>query len=161
MMTFSAAAFLAGAVVLAAPIPQDPPPPPNVQAGPEENRREVLAPAGDLDTMTLVRSSEGKAVVRFGPGGGGAGLIVLEPGDRVGRTGAIVREVAPDRLVVEEVTRARDGRPRRAQIVFREGHPGGRRYMRDPGIDAPTAVRPDVVGPDGKPITIKKPGKGL
>jgi hypothetical protein len=166
MMTVAALACLAGSVLLAAPLPQDPLPAPAAAAQatpatPTGARRAVIAPEGNLDTLTLVRSSYAKAVVRFGASDAGGGLIVVEPGDRIGRTAATVRAVAPDRLVLDDVTRDADGRPRRAQIVFQEGHAGGRRYMRDPGMDAPAGVRPEVLGPDGKPVTVKKPGKGL
>lgn len=132
--------------------------PPPASSGPDRGRRETLSPSGDLDTLTLVMSTTGRAVVRFGAGADGSGLIVLERGDRIGRTAATVREIAPGRLVLDELTRDKDGRPHRAQIVLREGQPGGRRYMRDPGLDAPTGVRPEVLGPDGKPVVVKKPG---
>jgi hypothetical protein len=119
-----------------------------------------LAPAADLDTLVLVMSTSDRAVVRLGgTSATAATLITLERGDRVGRTGATVRDIAPGRLVLDEVTRDQDGRPKRAQIVLREGGPGGgRRYMRDPGLDAPIGVRPDVLGPDGKPA-VARPGK--
>lgn len=104
----------------------------------------ILAPSEDLDTLTLVMSGTDRAVVRFGASGAGSGLIVLESGDRIGRTAAVVREIGPGRLVLDEITRGKDGRPHRAQIAFRVGHTGGQRYMRDPGIDAPIGVRPEV-----------------
>jgi hypothetical protein len=149
MMMTSAAAFLAGAVLLGAPVPQDPPP----------AQVETIAPAADLDALTLVMSGTGHAVVRFGSSEAGAGLLIVKPGDRIGRTAATVREIDPGRLVLDELTRDKEGRPHRAQIVLREGEPGGRRYMRDPGLDAPTGVRPDVLGRGGKPTGVKKPGK--
>jgi len=120
---------------------------------------EVISPTDDLDTLTLVMSSADRAVVRFGPSSGGSGLIVLQPGDRIGRTAATVREVTPGRLVLDEMTRDKNGRPHRAQIVLRDGHTGGQRYMRDPGSDAPIAVRPEVLGPNAKPKTVKEPGR--
>jgi hypothetical protein len=158
MMTPCATAILAGSLLLAAPLPQDPPPPASEKDRAQAEVRGVMAPDGDLDRMTLVRSSGGKAVVQFGAG---PELVVLEVGDRVGRTAATVREIVEGRLVLDELTRAADERPRRAQIVYREGHTGGRRFMRDPGIDAPVGVKPEVLDPDGKPVTIRKPGKGL
>ena len=151
MMIF--ATVLAGFVVMTAAIPQDPPPVSPAAA------REAIAPAADLDTLTLVMSTAGQAVVRFGPSAAGAGLLVLKPGDRVGRTAATVREIEPGRMVLDELTRDSSGRPRRAQIVVREGEPGGRRYTRDSGLDAATAVRPKIAGRDGKPVVAKKPGK--
>jgi hypothetical protein len=104
----------------------------------------VLSPSADLDTLTLVMSGADRAVVLFGPSGAGSGLVVVQQGDRIGRTAAVVREVAPGRLVLDEITHGKDGRPQRVQIVFRDGHTGGERYMRDPGMDAPIGVRPEV-----------------
>jgi hypothetical protein len=164
MTIISAAALLTGFVALASPPPQDvrpaPDPAPVQRNSPASDAalRDPIAPAGDLDTLTLVLSTADRAVVRFGGTGPGSGLIVLQSGDRIGRTAASVREIAPGRLVLDELTRDKDGRPRRAQIVFREGEPGGRRYMREPGLDAPTGVRPDVLKLDGKSKVVKKPG---
>jgi hypothetical protein len=157
MATVATAAVLAGALLLAAPPPQEVPaaPPRDAPAG------AAVAPKADLDRLTLVGSRDGEAVVRFTGAGAPPDLVVLTVGDRVGRTAATVREIAADRLVLDEVTRGEDGRPRRTQIVYREGHAGGRRYMRDPGEDAPPAVRPEVIGPDGKPVVPAKRGKGL
>jgi hypothetical protein len=150
-MTISAA-FITGLALLIGSASQEPQPA-------QRAVREVVSPSGDLDTLTLVMSSAGRAVVRFGPSEAGSRLIVLEPGDRIGRSAATVKEIAPDRLVLDELTRDKNGRPLRAQIVFRDGHTGGQRYMRDPGVDAPVAVRPEVLGPDGKAKIVKKPGR--
>ena len=119
----------------------------------------ILAPTEDLDTLTLVMSSSDRAVVRFGASEATPGLIVVQTGDQIGRTGAVVREIAPGRLVLEEVRRGQDGRPHRAQLVFRVGHAGGERYMRDPGMDAPIGVRPEVLGPAGKARAAKQPAR--
>jgi hypothetical protein len=158
MMTPFATMLLAGSLLAALPLSQDPPAPVPGKAAAGAEASGVIAPDGDLDRLTLIRSREGKAVVRFGAG---PELIVLEAGNRVGRTAATVQEIAAGRLVLDELTRDADGRPRRAQIVYREGQAGGRRYMRDPGENAPTGVRPEVLGPDGKPLAPAKPGKGL
>jgi hypothetical protein len=128
------------------------------QAAPAPGTPPVLAPAADIGALTLVRTTEGKAVVRTG--GTPSELLVLEVGSRIGRTAARVRDVTAGRLVLDELTHDNDGRPHRSELVFRDGETGGTRYMRDPGADAPRAVRPDARGRDGKPLTIQKP-KGL
>lgn len=143
-----AAVALAGVVLLTGPAIQDAAPAP----------RSTIAPTVDLDTLTLVMSTAGQAVVRVGPSAGGAALLVVKPGDRIGRSAATVREIEPGRMVLDELTRDSHGRPRRAQIVFREGESGPRRYMRDAGTDAAPGVRPKVVGRDRKPAVARKPG---
>ena len=97
-----------------------------------------------LSTMTLVKSSDSKAVVRFG---NAPTLEVLSPGDRVSRTGARVVSVAAGRLVLEEVTTGADGKPLRAEIVFRDGQTGGKRFLNHPDLNAPVGRRPEVVEP--------------
>lgn len=116
--------------------------------------REVIAADADVKLLTLVRSSEGKAVVRFGTGD----LHLLAAGDRIGRTKATVTGITPGRLVLDEVTMGADGKPLRAQIVVRDGETGGKRYLGHPDIDAPTGTRPQIVDPDAGATRLKKPG---
>jgi hypothetical protein len=117
--------------------------------------RAVIAPDEDVKLLTLVRSSDAKAVVRFGDGI----LHLLALGDRIGRTKATVTGITPGRLVLDEVTEGADGKPLRAQIVVRDGETGGKRYLGHPDIDAPLGTRPQIVDPaaaGAKPA--KKPG---
>lgn len=117
--------------------------------------RAVIAPDEDVTLLTLVRSSEGKAVVRFGEGI----LHLVEAGDRVGRTRATVTGITAGRLTLDEVTEGADGKPLRAQVVLRDGETGGKRFLGHPDIDAPIGTRPQIVDPAAiaKPST-KKPG---
>src|SRR3989304_2496908 len=59
----------------------------------------------DLSDMSLVKSSEGKAVVRFGSGP----LEVTAVGDRLGRNKAEVKEIIPGRVVIEEFFTGKNG----------------------------------------------------
>lgn len=120
--------------------------------------REVIAADADVKLLTLVRSSEGKAVVRFGTGN----LHLLAAGDRVGRTKATVTGITPGRLILDEVTEGADGKPLRTQIVVRDGETGGKRYLGHPDIDAPMGTRPQIVDPAAVgPKPSKKPGSPL
>lgn len=130
----------------------------SLQAQPAEAprvSRAVIAADEDVTLLTLVRSSDGKAVVRFGD----RALHLLAAGDRVGRTKATVTGITPGRLVLDEVTEAADGKPLRAQIVVRDGETGGKRYLGHPDIDAPIGTRPLIVDPAAvaRPSK-KKPG---
>ena len=101
----------------------------------------ALAADKDVARMTLVKSGDGSAVIRFGQ----SELLTLGVGGRVGKSSAIVVEAVPGRLVLDEVTTGPDGKPRRAQIVIRDGETGGRKFLRHPDIDAPIALRPQIV----------------
>ena len=110
----------------------------------QEAPRPTIAAKESLSAMTLVRSSDGKAVVRFGAT---APLEMLAAGDRVGRTAARVVSIAPGRLVLEEVTTGADGKPLRSEIVLRDGQTGGKRFLNHPDLNAPVGLRPEVVEP--------------
>lgn len=140
--------FAAAAAAQDAAVPAQPANAPGVS-------REVIAADADVKLLTLVRSSEGKAVVRFGDGI----LHLLAAGDRVGRTKATVTSIGPGRLMLDEVTEGADGKPLRAQIVVRDGETGGKRYLGHPDIDAPIGTRPQIVDPAaGGATRSKKPG---
>lgn len=109
----------------------------------QESARRVIAANEAVSSMTLVKSADGKAVVRFGA----SPLQVLAVGDRVGKTGATVTAIAAGRVVLDDVTSGADGKPLRAQIVIRDGQTGGRRFLRHPDLNAPVGTRPDVVEP--------------
>jgi hypothetical protein len=109
----------------------------------QDRAKPAIAAKESLSAMTLVKSSDGKAVVRFGQ----APLEVLSPGDRVGKTAATVVTIAPGRLVLEEVTAGADGKPLRSEVVFRDGQTGGKRFLSHPDLNAPVGRRPEVVEP--------------
>jgi hypothetical protein len=118
-------------------------------------KKPVVAPAFDLATLTLVKTSDTEAVVRFGA----SPAEVIAVGDRLGKSAASVVEIAAGRIVLEEATTAADGTPLRARIVVREGETGGRRYQRQPGVTPPPGVRPEVVvAPGDGKTSKKKPG---
>ncbi len=104
----------------------------------------IVADTDSLASMTLVKSADGKAVVRFGE----SPLHLLSVGDRVGKTAATVVTAAPGRLVLEEVTAAPDGKPLRTEIVLRDGQTGGKRFTRHPDLNAPVGLRPEIVEPE-------------
>lgn len=109
----------------------------------QDAARPVVAGTDSIASMTLVKSDDGKAVVRFGE----SPLHLLSVGDRVGKTAATVVTAAPGRLVLEEVTAAPDGKPLRAEIVLRDGQTGGKRFTRHPDLNAPAGLRPEIVEP--------------
>jgi hypothetical protein len=123
-------------------------------AAAQQASRPVVAAAHELSTLTLVKSADGKAVVRFGR----SELQVLSVGDRVGKTEAAVTTIAPGRLVLEEVTTSPDGKPLRAQILVRDGETGGKKFLRHPDMNAPVGLRPEIVDPaDAATNSKKKP----
>jgi hypothetical protein len=120
----------------------------------QEARRPAIAAAESLSTMTLLRSGDGKAVVRFGAT---APLEMLSAGDRVGRTAARVVSIAAGRLVLEDVTAGADGKPLRSEIVFRDGQTGGKRFLNHPDLNAPVGLRPEVVEPAPPAVNAPQP----
>jgi hypothetical protein len=100
----------------------------------------------DLATLTLVRSSVDRAVVRFGT----KPLEVVAVGDRLGRTRAEVKDIDAERLVLEEAFREADGQANRAVIILKKGERGGKRYVSRPDTQPPPAVRPVVVDPSAE-----------
>jgi hypothetical protein len=125
---------------------------------PPSDTRPVVAPKEDLKNLTLVKSDDAKAVVRFGT----AALQLLSIGDRVGRTAAVVRSIEAGRLVLDEVAPGADGTPQQTQIILRDGETGGTRLRRRPDQPAPVGVRPKVVEPNRPPAPDPpaKPGAG-
>jgi hypothetical protein len=116
-----------------------------IAAAPVARAQEATSPAiaadKDVARMTLVKSGDDSAVIRFGQ----SELQTLGVGDRVGKSSAVVVEAVPGRVVLDEVTTGPDGKPRRAQIVIRDGETGGKKFLRHPDIDAPIALRPQIV----------------
>jgi hypothetical protein len=111
-----------------------------------ERSQQELDHEEDLVDLMLVKAAGGKGVVRFGT----KPLQVVSVGDRLGRTRAEVKEIANDRLVLEEIFRDANGEANRAVIVLKDGERGGKRYVARSTERAPDAVRPNVVGPDIK-----------
>lgn len=75
--------------------------------------------------MVLVRSNEGKAVVRFGEGP----LEMITVGDRLGHNRAEVKEIIPGRMILDEIFTGKDGNPNRAEIILKDGERGGTRIL--------------------------------
>jgi hypothetical protein len=97
----------------------------------------------DLKDLLFLRSSDGKAVIRFAAGP----LELISVGDRLGRNRATVKEIEGGRLVVEEDVAGLDGPPNRALIIFTEGQKGGLRYLRQLDEQVPVGLKPRVIGP--------------
>jgi hypothetical protein len=95
----------------------------------------------ELNDLRLVKSTEGKAIVRIAAGP----LEMLAVGDRIGRHGAQVKEIAPGRLVLKEVRADADGEMTTALIVLRDGEQGGKRFLDRLDEQPPAAVRPLAV----------------
>jgi hypothetical protein len=108
-------------------------------------------PEGDLQTLTLVQSTDGRAVVRFGSGP----LEVVTVADRLGKNKAEVKEISAGRMVLDETFTGQDGHPNRAQIVIKDGETGGKRYLLRNDEPPVRAVRPQIVVPTREPV--KKP----
>ena len=102
--------------------------------------------AEDMRNLTLVKSSDGHAVIRFGNGP----LRLIARGDRLGPRRAEVVEIAAGRVVIEESFRDGGREPNRAQIVLKDGETGGRRFLTRLEDPAPPAFRPKVVVPPGR-----------
>lgn len=118
-------------------------------------RRHVAAKHSVGDT-TLVKATADVAVIR----GAAGALEKIKTGDFVGTTKAVVKEIAPGRLVLEESFIDKDGKPNRALIIIKEGERGGTRYLQradEPAITGtkPLSVMPAV--PDRAKPTPKKP----
>lgn len=109
----------------------------NAPAG-DAREKKTLGVQERLEDLTLMRIGERHATVRFGRGP----LLLVNVGDRLGRTGAEVQEIDGTRLVLEERSPSADGTANIARIVLREGERGGTRYLERPDESAPVALRP-------------------
>jgi len=112
-----------------------------------------VAPDGDLAQLTLMNATDTQAVVRFGPRGP---LHVIAVGDRVGKAKAVVKEIALNRVVLDEAFTGADGRPNRATIVLKKGETGGTRSLQRSDTASPAGRRPVIVEP---PKDTKQPAK--
>lgn len=101
-----------------------------------------IGPDQELSDMSLVRSSEGSAVVKFGAGP----LEMIAVGDRLGKNRAEVREITPGRVVIEEFFTGKNG-PNRAEVFFRDGEKGGTRLFQHSEEETPVLMRPMVISP--------------
>jgi hypothetical protein len=120
--------------------------------GPAVNHVAREVSVGDI---TLVKASETTAVIRSKAGV----LDTVKTADVVGVTKAVVREITPGRLVLEERFTGADGKPNRASIVIKEGERGGTRYVQRSEEPPLTGTRPLVVPvqPAGIKPAPKKP----
>ncbi len=111
---------------------------------------------GELGQVVLLATdpAERKAVMRVGDGE----LQVLEPGDAIEGTGAVLDRVLAGRVVVRETLDEEMRRLRRAWIYPRDRAAGVAhiRYL-EPSIRAPAAARPP---PPGAPDSSDPPGGG-
>jgi len=121
-------------------IAAQPPPAPAASAA-SSVPRDPIEPTGDLKSLTLVRSGDGKAVIRFGKGP----LRLITVGDRLGQHQAHVLEIAAGRLVVDDTFVGADGRPNRAQIILKDGDVGGKRFLARLEEPTPTGLQPRIV----------------
>ena len=121
----------------------------------EGSRR--LAAESSIPSISLVKASDGLAVIRAGTGP----LEKITIGDLVGTTKAVVTEISTGRIVLEEGVTGKDGGPNRALIIFKEGERGGTRYLQRADEPPFTGTRPVQVTPATpdvvKPLP-KKPG---
>lgn len=109
-----------------------------------------------MGETTLVRATADMAVVRSAAGA----LEKISAGDLVGTTKAVVKEITPGRLVLEESFIDKDGKPNRALIIIKEGERGGTRYLQRAGEPAITGTKPLIAmpaAPDQAKPTPKKP----
>lgn len=81
--------------------------------------------------VVLTKATDSVAVVRVGTGS----LEKVKPGDLIGTTKAVVKEITAGRLVLEETFIEKDGKPNRALIVIKEGERGGTRFLQRPPPD--------------------------
>jgi hypothetical protein len=126
-------------------------------AGTSEQQPAHVLPTERVEAITLVRATDGQAVIRAATGP----LTKIAAGDRLGVTKAVVTEIAGGRLVLEETFIDKDDRPNRARIVIIEGERGGTRYLQRSGERPITGSRPLIVMPaapePARPATKKPP----
>ena len=121
------------------------------QPGAPPNHVLVLEP---MSATMLVKASDGIAVIRVTKGP----MERVRVGDLIGLSRAVVREIAPGRLVLEETFTAKDGGPNLALIVIKEGERGGTRYLQRADEPRFTGTRPVQVTP-ATPDVVKPPPK--
>ncbi|HET6370570.1 MAG TPA: hypothetical protein VFG95_05195 [Nitrospiria bacterium] len=100
----------------------------------------------ELSELVLVKSIDGKAVVRFGAGP----MEVVSVGDRLGTNKAEVKEIGAGRLVLEEVFTGKDGRPNRAEVILKDGEKGGERFLARPEEEPMPSTRSLMIVPKGQ-----------
>ncbi len=97
----------------------------------------------DLSELVLLKSSRGKAVIRFGSGP----LQMVSVGDYLGRHQAEIKEIEAGRMVLEESFTGADGNPNGAHIILKDGQKGGKRYLLHPQGAPLPATRPMAIIP--------------
>jgi hypothetical protein len=86
-----------------------------------------------LGDILVIKADDDVAVVRAAS----APLDKVRVGDRLGNSGAVVKEISAGRVVLDESFTGKDGKPNRALIVIKEGERGGTRYLQradEPGV---------------------------
>lgn len=109
-----------------------------------------------ISDITLVKASDTTAVIRSRAGA----LETVKVADLVGATRAVVKEITPGRLVLDDAFTGTDGKSNRAVIVIKEGERGGTRYLQRPDEPPISATKPLMVmpaAPDAAKPTPKKP----
>jgi hypothetical protein len=94
-----------------------------------------------VSDITLVRASDTTAVIRSNAGA----LHIVKLADLIGAAKAVVKEITPGRLVLEEIFTGKDGKPNRASIVIKEGERGGSRYLQRADEPPLTGTKPLIV----------------
>ena len=72
-------------------------------------------------------------------------MLLIQVGDRIGRTRALVTEITRGRVVLEERFMDANGMPNVAEIIIKDGEKGGTRYLRHPEEKRPIAVQPGTI----------------
>jgi hypothetical protein len=110
----------------------------------------AAAPAGaarleDLTVMAL-GAVDGRAVLKTGDGK----MQVLKTGDSIPGTQAVITQVLPDRLVVEETVVGSDRKPRKQEVwISKPAQPGGRSTVQRLETEAP-AIPPTPTSQEGE-----------
>jgi hypothetical protein len=102
----------------------------------------------ELANLMLLNSNGSVAVIRFE----GQPLAVVQLGDKLGRTGAVLMEVRAGAIVLEETVRKGSG-SERVRILLQRGEKGGKRIELSPAEEDGTVRKPGTVGAEGEKDT--------
>ena len=116
-----------------------------------------VASTTPVSEITFIKSSDTSAIIRSRD----KVLDKLKVGDHVGTAKALVKEISPGRLVLEETFTGKDGEPNRAVVVIKAGERGGTRYLQradEPHFTGTRPVQVTPATPDVVKPSPKKPG---